>query len=211
MVRKIQDLTGKKFGRLIVIAQAESYRKPSGQVVTRWICRCKCGNKVIVRATNLKIGNTNSCGCLKSDVLRSNRVIHGLYNTKLYKTWSNMKQRCYNSNSDDYYNYGGRGITVCDEWLNSFQKFYNWSINNGYKEELTIDRINVNGNYEPIKCRWITNAEQQNNKRNNHLIEYDGKTQNIKSWCRELGLSQSTFYKRYGKGWSVQKCLFGNN
>ena len=119
-----------------------------------------------------------------------------------------MRSRCYNKQVNSYKNYGGRGITICDEWRNNFQAFYEWTMSHGYKEGLTIDRIDVNGNYEPNNCRWITNTEQQNNKTNNILITYDGKTRTPTQWGRELNISPRIIRYRYKKGWSVKDCLF---
>lgn len=134
---------------------------------------------------------------------------HGLANTKLYKSWQRMKVRCYNKNYSHYKDYGGRGIVVCDEWLHDVVSFYNWAIDNGYQEGLTLDRIDVNGNYEPGNCRWITNDEQQNNRRNNIKITYNGKTQTITQWANELGIKRDLIERRYHRGYTDKACLFG--
>lgn len=134
---------------------------------------------------------------------------HGLANTKLYKSWQRMKVRCYNKNYSHYKDYGGRGIAVCDEWLHDVVSFYNWAMDNGYQEGLTLDRINVNGNYEPSNCRWITNDEQQNNRRNNIKITYNGKTQTITQWANELGIKRDLIERRYHRGYTDKACLFG--
>lgn len=133
---------------------------------------------------------------------------HGLNETRIYKTWVRMKVRCYNQNHDRYKNYGGRGITVCDEWKNDFKKFYEWAMKNGYSDDLTIDRIDVNGNYEPSNCRWITNKEQCNNRRNNHFITYNGKTQTVSEWAEEIGLDYNTLLVRINRlHWDIEKAL----
>jgi hypothetical protein len=124
---------------------------------------------------------------------------HGMTNTRPYYIWSSMRERCFNPNSQAYSNYGGRGITVCQEWKDDFMSFYNWAINNGYTDELSIDRIDVNGNYCPENCRWITMYEQQNNKRTSVMITYNGKTQNLKMWCDELNLNYDAIRCRYQK------------
>lgn len=134
---------------------------------------------------------------------------HGLANTKLYKSWQRMKVRCYNKNYSHYKDYGGRGIVVFDEWLHDVVSFYNWAIDNGYQEGLTLDRIDVNGNYEPGNCRWITNDEQQNNRRNNIKITYNGKTQTITQWANELGIKRDLIERRYHRGYTDKACLFG--
>lgn len=167
MSRTYTDLTHIKFGRLLVLYRVENVRTKSGRSMVVWHCKCDCGNEVDVRAQNLKDGNTKSCGCLNSDEVIKRNTTHGLYYTRLHRIWSGMKQRCYYSKCRSYKDYGGRGITICDEWLNDFKTFYDWAISNGYKEGLTIDRKNNDGNYEPQNCRWITNSEQQKNKRNN--------------------------------------------
>lgn len=120
-----------------------------------------------------------------------------------------MKTRCYNKNYEHFKHYGERGIKVCEEWLNDFMTFYNWSMSNGYKDNLTIDRIDVNGNYEPSNCRWLTNEEQQNNKRRNIRLTYNGKTQTITQWARELGIKRELIERRHRRGYIDKACLFG--
>lgn len=133
---------------------------------TYWNCKCKCGKETIVYSDKLKTGHTKSCGCLKRQKTIERNYRHGLYGTRLYSIWHDMNTRCYYEKTKCYKYYGGRGITICDEWKNNFVNFYNWAINNGYKDNLSIDRIDVNGNYEPSNCRWATMQEQQLNKRN---------------------------------------------
>ena len=154
---KIIDITGNKYGKLTVIKFDHSNDGNS-----YWLCKCECGKETVARGSHLKTGNTKSCGCLSN----TRNVKHNLTYTRLYKTWTNMKGRCYNKKDKNYKHYGGRGIKICDEWRNNFINFYNWSITHGYRDDLTIDRIDVNGNYEPENCRFITIKEQQSNKRN---------------------------------------------
>lgn len=146
---KIEELIGVRFGKLIVvdIIGVDKY----GHKIIR--CICDCGNESFPLYTNLKRGLTKSCGCTKGG------HIHGLSGHPMYKTWEGMVARCENKNNSGYINYGGRGITVCTEWRNSFKSFYDWAIENGYSENLTIDRIDNDGNYCPENCQWITNAE----------------------------------------------------
>ena len=169
-MKQIKDLTGQKFGRLTVIKFYEKRKRNTGSSYKYyWLCRCQCGNKIIVDVDNLKNNSTKSCGCISKE--KPAHITHGLTNTLLYGVWGGIKTRCLNKNYKKYKDYGGRGIIICDEWLNDFSSFYNWSIENGYKKGLTIDRIDVNRNYEPKNCRWTTQKVQQNNRRNNKRKE----------------------------------------
>lgn len=128
--------------------------------------------------------------------------------TRLYNAWCNMKSRCYNENHHRYRIYGARGIKVCDEWVNNYNNFYKWAIENGYRDNLTIDRIDVNGNYEPSNCRWTTQKEQCNNQRKNHYLTYKGKTQSMSKWADEIGIKYTTLRARINRSnWSVEKAL----
>lgn len=155
------DLTGKSFGRLTVLTKTKSKCK---QIT--WLCRCDCGKEIPVLSWNLRSGHTISCGCKCSENLKNGlRTSHKLINHRLYGIWENMKSRCYNPNTPQFQYYGQQGIVICDEWKHEFLSFYNWAIKNGYSDELSIDRINPYGNYEPSNCRWATSEEQNNNKR----------------------------------------------
>lgn len=207
MPRKL-DLSGKRYGRLIAIRESDKKSK-SGHIM--WVCQCDCGNKKIVSSTHLVNGAIRSCGCLLRETTiernHQEKVKHGMKNTKIYAVWNGMKQRTMNPNSKQYKNYGARGITICDEWRDSFESFYKWSCENGYEENLTIERVNVNGNYEPSNCKWATKKEQANNRRSNRIIEYQGKKLTVSQWADELGIPYARLEKRFEKGYSIEKAL----
>lgn len=166
LMSKLINLTGKRFERLLVISRGPNAKNKQ----TTWECVCDCGNTCRVRSDHLRSKATRSCGCLE----RENRndgahVTHGKSNTRIYKIYSGMKKRCYNKNCHAYANYGGRGISICKIWLNDFNSFYLWALANGYDDSLSIDRIDVNGNYEPSNCRWTDAKEQANNRRKRKL------------------------------------------
>ena len=160
-------------------------------------CQCKCGTIKEIDGFNVIKGKTISCGCLRKEMSKQRMTIHGKTNTPLYHIWCGIRERCYNPNCHAYKDYGGRGITMCQEWYNDFMTFYTWAISNGYDQTLSIDRIDVNGNYEPCNCRWADRKTQANNKRNNILITYNGKTQNLKQWCEEFNLDYDMIRARY--------------
>lgn len=197
---KFIDLTGQKFNKLTVISRAESRRQPSGKLVTYWKCKCDCGNMIEVKACDLKDGHTISCGC--------SHIKHGYANKeRLYDTWKNMKRRCYDPKNKRYEQYGGRGIIVCKEWLDNYMNFRNWAMSNGYNDNLTIDRINVNGNYEPNNCRWATMSEQQNNVTRNRILKYKGEEKTMSEWAKAYNIPYSKFNKRIQMGWNIEKII----
>lgn len=175
---KLIDISGCKFGRLTVVSLDKSTGRRSF-----WLCKCDCGKETIVMKDNLRNGNTRSCGCIKTE--NPPRKTHGESKTKLHFVWNTMKARCKTKSVRNYNNYGGRGISVCKEW-EDYINFRNWSINNGYEDGLTIERIDVNGNYCPQNCTWATRKEQARNKRNNLLHEIDGVTKPLIEWCEIL-------------------------
>lgn len=196
------DLSGQQFGRLTVIKEAA--RHSNGSV--RWLCKCTCGNEVIVSRHDLRDGSTQSCGCLQTESRHSSKT-HGERHTRLYNIWASMKQRCCSPSQRNYPYYGGRGIAVCEEWKN-FLPFYEWAMANGYRDDLTIDRKNVNGNYEPSNCRWASIDEQRNNTRSNIILKHNGETHTMAEWSKILEISYGALQQRLGKlGWSVEKAL----
>lgn len=208
---KFVDLTGQTYGRWHVIERA----KNKGNA-TMWKCKCICEKGTIrdVAGYTLRKGFSKSCGCLHNELLVERCTKHGyakqVKKERLYAIWSSMKKRCYNSNSQYFHDYGGRGITICVEWLdkeNGSKNFIEWAKSNGYKENLEIDRIDNDKGYSPDNCRWATEKEQANNKRNNHYITYNGERHTKKEWAEIKGLTYSALTHRIDRGWDIEKAL----
>lgn len=208
---RIVDLTGKRFGKLTVVKLTGRSKDKK----TVWLCKCDCGNYKDVRASNLTSGATKSCGCLfyesrekvaeKLKGEKSHFYKHGLSNSRINSIYRGIKKRCYNKAEPAYKNYGGRGIKMCDSWKNDFMSFYDWAISNGYSESLSIDRIDVNGNYCPENCRWVDWRTQQNNRRNNRIVEYNGCSHTVSEWADILGVNKKTLYRRLERGWEFDR------
>lgn len=196
MPRPTRNLTDQRFGRLIAIEKVNK----TGQ--SQWLCKCDCGNKVIVASNNLIRKNTLSCGCYQKDRVSEAKKIHGDRNTRLYTIWVDMRRRCSYIGDPSYKNYGGRDISVCEEWEKSFLNFKEWALGNGYAENLTIDRVNVDENYCPENCRWATLKQQANNKRDNVYVTVNGETHTLTEWSEITGISYNTITKRRYRGWS---------
>ena len=199
----MKNLIGYKFGRLVV----QEWHGKNKQGNNTWLCECECGNKVVVRTADLNNGHTKSCGCLAKDSFRKVITKHEKRNTRLYSIWANMRTRCNNQNTGCYDRYGGRGITICEEW-ESFETFHDWAMANGYSDELTLDRIENNAGYSPSNCRWASITVQNSNTRRNHLITYNGKTQTMTQWADEIGIAARTLESRLNRDhWSIERAL----
>lgn len=196
--KRNQDVTGFRFGRLLVIDKIIENK------TTFCVCKCDCGNITKQKFSVIKRGDIKSCGCLGKEVYSKGTPTHNLYYTRLHHIYFGMKDRCYRKTSPGYKNYGARGITISDEWLgeNGFVNFYNWANANGYKEDLSIDRIDNNKGYSPDNCRWATALEQQNNTRYNLILTYKGEKLTLSQAARKFNISTSTIWtrvKKYGK------------
>lgn len=202
---RLVDMTGKRIGHITVLYRSPHTIYKSKRVA--WVCRCDCGKEFLAEGTLLRRGYYSSCGCMRAQRLHDIAFKHGMTNTRLFKIWSCMKQRCYYQKYIDYYAYGGRGIKVCDEWLHSFQAFAHWASTSGYNDSLSIDRINVDGDYTPQNCRWATDIEQANNRHNNHYLLYHGEKHSLAEWSRIKNISYAALKSRIALGWSVEDAL----
>lgn len=187
------DLSNKKFGKWLVLEL--DYEKSGRQKY--WKCVCDCGCKRSVYQSALIHQKSVSCGCYQKEVTRNRLTTHNLTGSRLMKIFYNMKTRCNNSKDRRFKDYGGRGIKLCKEWENNFLNFYNWAVNNGYKDGLTIDRIDNNSNYSPQNCRWITLEEQSNNKRNSIFLTINDITKTLKQWTKFMDWKYNKYYARY--------------
>lgn len=206
MKTKYKDLTGKQFGRWTVIGLS-----PKEGRKTYWTCQCECGNVKDIRSDILQSGQSKSCGCLKSEVSAANvskNHTHKQSGTRIYRIWQGIKRRCENVNEPCYYRYGGRGIKVCDEWNKDFIAFYEWAMSNGYADDLSIDRIDNNGNYCPENCRWSTNKEQCNNRRTNVLYKIGNATKTLMQWCEIFEVDYQDVRARFHRGVNSTDELF---
>lgn len=196
----MKDQTGRKFGRLTIISLHERSEKST---MHKWLCQCTCGKTVVTAIQNLRTGNTRSCGCLFTESLVKRNTKHGLTHDHkgAYRSWKDMRQRCNNPNNKSYDDYGGRGIKICERW-NSFANFF--ADMGDRPEKHSIDRIDVNGNYEPNNCRWATDKEQARNKRNNHIME-NGKT--LAENCEIVGVDFKVVSYRISQGYSFDEAL----
>lgn len=189
------DITGLRSGKIVAIAPTDM--RKNGKVV--WLCACDCGNTTYATSNDIKMKYICSCGC-------SPRKKHGMSGTKLHSVWKAMHQRCENANNKDFKNYGARGISVCKEWsgTDGFNHFYKWAIANGYGPNMSIDRIDVNGNYEAKNCRWATKAEQDRNRRNTINLTACGKTMCLADWTAKYGEHIHYLYWHKGKADAIE-------
>lgn len=198
----IEDLSGRTFGRLVVVERGENFGSTVG-----WVCRCACGTLKTVRSVCLKRGHTASCGCYHRDRMRECHFTHGMTRKPEYQAWNHMIQRCYNERTCNFNNYGGRGITVCVRWRKAFINFFN---DMGLKPspKHSIDRINNNKGYSPSNCRWSNCVQQAHNKRNTRHIFFKGETLCLKDWCRRLNIDYKNAHRRiFARGWSIERAF----
>ena len=199
----VVDAVGKKYGRLTVLERAGSNKKKNAV----WLCRCDCGNLTKVTGTKLRNGHTQSCGCLNREMLGERNTRHGGRREPLYVIWKNMRGRCSNKNTPVYKNYGGRGITVCEEWCD-YSKFREWAIDSGYESGLELDRRDNDGGYSPTNCRWVSRKANNNNKRTNIVISYGNESRTATEWAEVLGMKVETILWRYHNWGDVERVLF---
>lgn len=195
---KAIDITGIRSGALVALYPADGAPK---RVSSLWVCQCDCGKQKIVRGDHIYRNETISCGCLHYTKKYSN------FDKRLYRIWVQMKQRCSNPHTREYRNYGARGISVCDEWINDYAAFHDWAVHNGYSDELSIDRIDNNLGYTPQNCRWATQAEQANNKRNTQFVDFNGIKTPVGEAARRIGIDHSTLGARLRRGWDLDRAL----
>ena len=201
---KFIDLTGLTFGRWTVLGRGS---QKSNHV--HWVCKCSCIKNTVreVSGSSLSSGASISCGCYKDEQTSTRHGRHFQSGTRLYNIWKGLSKRCFNKNNIGYALYGGRGISVCDQWRGNFENFRAWSVANGYRPNLSIDRIDSNGDYTPDNCRWATSKTQANNTRRNHFITLKGKTKLLHEWSEHIGITSSNVLSRIGRGLSEEEIL----
>lgn len=200
------DLTGNKYGRLTVLKLAVDERGKK----KKWLCKCDCGNKVIVSGSNLRSGHSSQCKQCALAELAEKKIKHGGTKTKLYYVWRGMITRCGDKSARAYMRYGGRGICVCKEWQD-FGKFRDWALSNGYSDGLEIDRVDNDGNYEPSNCRWVNKQRNANNKSNNRLLTYNGETLTMAEMARKYNVPYKLLHKRLMRGMPIDDALYSEN
>lgn len=197
------DLINRRFGSLVV----KERLKMNSHREMEWLCVCDCGKEHITTSNRLTHGQTTCCReCVKTKISVANTK-HGTKPIELWHCYTNMKTRCYNEKYSLYHRYGGRGIKVCDEWLNSFEKFREWAFENGWSKDLTLDRIDNDGNYEPNNCKWSTIQEQSNNRHTNRILTLNGVSDTMANWSRKLNIPYHIIQSRLYRGWEEEKIL----
>lgn len=218
MAKRFIDETGNKYCRLTVLEHVG--RNKNNAAI--FLCKCLCGNEIITTGANLRNGTTRSCGCLQKEIAKKNVIAfnnsdryiapshlkHGMHDSRIYKTWCLIKQRCYNKNRDHAERYIGRGIDMCDEWRESFDSFCKWALSNGYSDDLFIDRIDNDSGYYPDNCRWATRSQQMRNREVTLYYEHNGERKPFIEWCEQFGVAYKTAWQRYRKGYGFYK-IFG--
>lgn len=197
-MKKFIDIAGQRYGNLTVIKRTGTDK--GGNAL--WACECVCGELAVVRSQHLRNNETQSCGCMA----KKNALKYGESKSRIGRIWRAMINRCRSELNPNYRHYGERGIIVCSEWID-YHNFHDWALDNGYKDNLTIERKNVDGNYEPENCKWATMKEQENNRTNNHLITFIGKTQTLQQWSEETGIARETLSSRIRRGWTIPQTL----
>lgn len=195
-----KDITGQRFGKLVVLECYHNSSRVGGRHNATCKCLCDCGTVCIKSKNSLGTGNTKSCGCIRN-------TLNGKSQHPLYSVWWRMKDRCHKEDHPDYPLYGGRGIKLCDDWLNDYTKFYDWSLANGYEKGLYIDRIDNDKGYSPSNCRWATAIVQANNTSRNVYYECNGECHTEAEWARIAGLKRSTLQGRLRRGWSIEDAI----
>ena len=207
MAKKLEINQGDKFSKWTIIEEIAP-KIISNKPRRMFRCKCECGNIGEVQLVCLRNGHSTSCGCEQKKKASAANTKHGLEKHPLYSTWKNMKRRCNNPNASEYENYGGKGICVCEDWSSNFQSFYDWSIDNGWSKELTIDRIDTNGNYCPENCRWASIEIQMNNTTRNHYIEYEGNTYTLSTLAKHLNIPYNIVrYRLSNCKWNVEQLI----
>jgi hypothetical protein len=200
------DLTGQRYGRLVVLEPIKKTPQKRRGFRKYWLCRCDCGNEKYVEHGHLRSGDTRSCGCLRREVSAARQRTHGYSHTRTHNIWQSMRQRCNNANAPAHSDYGGRGIQICDRWVNSFENFLA-DMGECPSDSHTIDRIDNNKGYSPENCRWATMKEQTRNTRRNRILEFDGKSLCLQEWAEITGLKRTTIAERINRGWTVEEAL----
>lgn len=204
---KAIDISGQRFGMLTAIKMVGKNERNNAL----WLCMCDCGGECVRATVELRKRDNHSCGCMAKEHLRKmsdKNITHEMTGSRIYGCYKGMMSRCYRPNDIHFPAYGGRGIIVCDEWKNNSKAFIDWALTNGYSDDLTIERIDVNGNYEPSNCKWIPMSEQYDNKQKNIMIEWNGEKHCAAYWSRVTGINANTIRWRYKHGWDVER-IFG--